>query len=378
MADAATLGSRLSAARAVTISQKTGNAPAATAASTPSASDTSSSDSTPTEATTSSTPAVDSVIGDKGGEKKADEGKTSDDGDNKPKTPEELTKAFTSLDKREKKFKTKRREWEADVKKKDEEFAKARQEIISEHGKVTALQRSVEQKHAWVVKGQQAWDNSDPVEFARAIEKMAKGASLAAITRWLAGAAEKPAAAQAQPDPEREAFAREKAEWERQRAAEAAKGDDSKKQREQAKQREEAKGRLAQAFANHPFLVNPDDPKKPDPDALNDAFEAVAKAMKHRKPGETAKVVAKRTLDELHARELRRLKKLGIDPKPAAASSKTGEPPKKQETNGKTGERLAEPPPTSKNGKAPSLDDTRAARIAAAKRMSEMQRRGVS
>lgn len=371
MADPATLDSRLSAARAVTTSQKTGNAPAATA-STPTTDK--ASDSTPADSA-STTPTVDAITGSE--DKKPDTDKTSDDGDNKPKTPEELTKAFTSLDKREKKFKAKRREWEASVKEKDAEFAKAKQELIGEHARITALQRSVEQKHAWVVKGQQAWDNSDPVEFAKAIEKMAKGASLAAVTRWLAGAAEKPAAAQAQPDPEREAFQREKAEWERQRAAEAAKGDDSKKQREQAKQREEAKGRIAQAFAKHPFLVNPDDPKAPDPDALNDAFEAVAKAMKHRKPGETAKVVAKRTLDELHARELRRLKKLGLEPKaPAAASGKPGEP-KKTETNGKPAERLAEPPPTSKNGKAPSLDDTRAARIAAAKRMSEQQRRGV-
>jgi hypothetical protein len=374
VSDASTLGARLSAARAVTTSQKTGNAPAAS--STPAAtSEASSTDSTSTEATTSSTPTVDSVIGDKVDAKTED--KSSDDGDNKPKTPEELTKAFTSLDKREKKFKTKRREWEASVKEKDAEFAKAKQELISEHSRITALQRSVQEKHAWVVKGQQAWDNSDPVEFAKAIEKMAKGASLAAITRWLAGAAEKPAAAQSQPDPEREAFAREKAEWERQRAAEAAKGDDSKKQREQAKQREEAKGRLAQAFAKHAFLVNPDDPKNADPDALNDAFEAVAKAMKHRRPGETAKVVAKRTLDELHARELRRLRKLGVEPKAPSASSKPGTQAKKTETNGKPGERLAEPPPTSKNGKAPSLDDTRAARIAAARRMSEQQRRGV-
>lgn len=376
MADAATLGSRLSAARAVTTSQKTGNAPAAS--STPAAtSEASSTDATSTEtsASTSSTPTVDSVIGDKADAKTED--KSSDEGDNKPKTPEELTKAFTSLDKREKKFKTKRREWEASVKEKDAEFAKAKQELISEHSRITALQRSVQEKHAWVVKGQQAWDNSDPVEFAKAIEKMAKGASLAAVTRWLAGAAEKPAAAQSQSDPEREAFAREKAEWERQRAAEAAKGDDSKKQREQARQREEAKVRLAQAFAKHPFLVNPDDPKTPDRRALGEAFEAVREAMKHRKPGETGRQVAKRTLDELHADELRRLRKLGVEPKAPAASSKPGTQTKKPESNGKPGERLAEPPPTSKNGKAPSLDDTRAARIAAARRMSEQQRRGV-
>lgn len=372
MADPATLDSRLSAARAVTTSQKTGNAPAA-ASDTPTTDK--ASDSTPADSA-STTPTVDAITGSE--DKKPEETKSgADDGDNKPKTPEELTKAFTSLDKREKKFKTKRREWEASVKEKDAEFAKAKQELISEHARITALQRSVEQKHAWVVKGQQAWDNSDPVEFAKAIEKMAKGASLAAVTRWLAGAAEKPAAAQSQPDPEREAWQREKAEWERQRAAEAARGDDSKKQREQAKQREEAKGRLGQAFEKHPFLVNPDDPKSADPDALDEAFEAVTKAMKHRKPGETAKVVAKRTLDELQARELRRLKKLGLEPKAPAASGKAPAASKKTEANGSTAERLAEPPPTSKNGKAPSLDDTRAARIAAAKRMSEQQRRGV-
>lgn len=372
MADAATLGSRLSAARAVTTAQTSGASASAPAA--PTSADSSSSESTSTTEAKSTTPALDSVTSSES-KTEGDESKTStDDKSDATKTPEELTKAFVSLDKRQKKFAQKKKDWEANVKTKDEEHAKARKELISEHARITALQRHVEQKHAWVAKGQQAWDNSDPVEFAKAIEKMAKGASLAAITRWLAGAAEKPASvAQAQPSEEEQAWKREKAEHERQKAAEAAKGDEAKKTRDQGKQREEAKGRLAEAFAKHPFLVNPDDPKKPDPDALETAFGKVAAAMKHRKPGETSKQVATRVLDELHAAEVRRLKRLGLEPKTPAAASKKGEA--KPET--KEGSRLPPPPPTNKNAAPPSLDDTRAQRIAAAQRMTEQQRRGV-
>ena len=123
---------------------------------------------------------------------------------------------------------------------------------------------------------------------------------------------------------------------------------------------------------NHP--VNPDDPKSPDPDALGEAFQAYEAAFKAKAPGETARDVAKRVLDGLHARELRRAKKLGLAPTTPAT------PPAKP-TNGKgttkDGERLPPPPPSNKAAKPATLDETRAARMAAAKRMTELQRRGV-
>jgi hypothetical protein len=309
--------------------------------------------------------------------------KSSDD-DSKPKSADEVTKSFIRLGKREQKLKTRQKEWNEAVAKKeaehaarDADFAKARQELITENSRLTALQRQIREKHEWVAKGQQAWDNDDPVGFAKAVEKMGKGASLAQITRWLAGAGDRPKEQQrsAEPSQEEQTWRAEKAEWERQRAADAAKGDSTKKQREEAKQRDEAKGRLASAFVSHPFLKNPDDPKKPDPDALDEAFEKIRGAMKHRRPGETAKEVAKRTLDELHAREVRKLKRLGLEPKTETKQSK-GKDEKKGDSS-KPGERLPEPPATNRDAKPMSLDATRAARIAHARRLTEQQRRGV-
>jgi hypothetical protein len=223
-----------------------------------------------------------------------------------------------------------------------------------------------------VARGQQSWDNDDKLGFAKAVEKMAKGASLASITRWLAGVEEKPTAAK--PSGEEEAWRRDKAEWERQRAADAAKSDGSKNERASAEKRDQAKGRLAAAFAKHPFLVNPDDPKKADPDAVAEAFEAYEAAFKAKASGETARAVAKRVLDGLHAREVRRAKKLGLTPaSPASPPAK----PANGKGTAKDGERLPPPPPSNKSTKPATLDETRAARMAAAKRMTELQRRGV-
>jgi len=373
----------MAAARAVTTSMTSGSAAAKPAASaTPAPSEPEKkSDASPLEGgkddSDSKAPALFDAPKD---DKKESEAEKDDD--SKPKTADEVTKSFIRLGKREQKFKTKQKEWnqavakkEAEHAAKEEEFGKARKELINENNRLTALQRQISEKHAWVAHGQQAWDNDDKVGFAKAIEKMAKGASLAQITRWLADAGDKPKAPAApQPSSEEQAWRREKAEWERQRAEEAAKGDTSKKQKDEAKQRDEAKVRLAEAFVKHPFLANPDDPKKPDPDALEEAFEKIRGAMKHRKPGETAKQVATRVLDELHAREVRRLKRMGLEPK--TETKKKDE--KKDESQQKPGQRLPEPPASNRESKTPSLDATRAHRIAAAKRMTEQQRRGVA
>jgi len=377
LADASTLSSRLSAARAVTNTQTGGAAPAPTngastssapAASTGSPAADASKPTGTAPADAKETPAVD-----------ADKGTSDDtkaDGGDKPQTPEELKKHFVAIDRREKKLKRQRKEWEADKKAKESEFTKAREELVQENNRISALQRHVEQKHAWVAKGQQAWDNDDKVGFAKAIEKMAKGASLAAITQWLAGATDKPAgAAKAEPSEEEQGWRREKAEWERKQAEERAKAEGSKKETASAEKRDQAKGRIAVAFARHPFLANPDDPQKPDPDALQEAFERWEGAMKHRRPGQTAREVAKEVLDQLHAREVRRLKRLGIEPKTAAPAN--GKGAAKGTEGRKQGERLPEPPPTNRGVKPPSLDETRANRIAAARRMTEQQRRGV-
>lgn len=363
----------MAAAKAVTSAQSSGSAPSTSVA-------------TPKPAAVSASTDTDSgepkegelaapLFGDKAEDKPAETDDAKADGDS-PKTPEELTKGFARLTKREKKLRRERRELAKQQETKEAEFAKARQEIITEHGKVVSLQRAVNEKFGWVAKGQQAYDNDDRVGFAKAIEKMGRGASLAQITRWLAEAGEKPAAqTQSQPSDEEQAWRREKAEWERQRAEEQNKGKTAKTQQEQAQAREQAKGRLASAFATHPFLQNPDDPKKPDPDALDEAFERVSAAIKAKRPGESAKIVAKRALDELHAREVRKLKRFGLEPKAGAAPKKEE---KKVEIKPAKGERLPPPPSTKKDESTVNLDASRAERIARARRMTEQQRRGVA
>jgi len=389
MGDPKTLETRLAQARAVTNAQKPSAAPSAPA------------EAAPSKPAPAAKPADTIESGDDGGDpesgesaltrliesdddKSADADKSSDEGEEKPKTQDELTKSFIRLGKREDKLKKKQKEWREDVAKKDAEHAKkeaefktARQELINEHNRITALQRQASERFGWVAKGQQAWDNDDKIEFARAIEKMGKGAPLSRITQWLAGVGDKPSApAKPQPSQEEQDWRREKAEWERQRAEQAGKGDESKKEQDTEKSRAEAKARVAVAFAQHPFLKNPDDPKKPDPDALDEAFDKIRAALKQKKPGELPRQVAKRVLDELHAREVRRLKRLGLEPK---VESKTKDKNDKSgSSKDKPGQRLPEPPPSNGSGKKPSLSDTRAARIAQAKRMTEQQRRGVA
>lgn len=296
-----------------------------------------------------------------------------DDAKDSSKTPDELKRGYVRLEKRETKHREKVRAWKKQVADKEAEFSKAREELIKESGRISALQRQAEQRFGWAARGEQAWDAQDKVAFAKAIERMGKGASLAQITQWLAGALDQQpkGSAKQEPSAEEQAWRREKADWERQRAEEAQKAEGAKKETASAQKREAARKTFTTEFAKHPFLQNPDDPKQPDPDALREAFEAWEHGMKHRNVGETAREVAKRVLDGLHARELRKLKRFGLEPKVASKAAKTAEGEKKQ------GERLPEPPPTNKNGKPPSADETRASRIAAARRMSEMQRRGI-
>lgn len=366
MADSATLGSRLTAARAITTTQTSGTpAPAATP---PKASEPAQTAEVQASSTTASTSPAAATSAEEQGKPGGDDTEGKADA---PKTPEELKKQFVAIDRREKKLKRQRKEWEESKKAHEAAVEKAKLELIEENRRISALQRGVEQKFGWAARGEQAWDGQDKVAFAKAIERMAKGASLASITQWLAGALDhQPKGAEKkEPNAEEEAWRREKAEFERKQAEERAKAEGSKKEQSSAERREQAKARLASAFGKHPYLANPDEPGKPDPDALNEALGKVAEAMKSRRVGETPNQVAKRVLDELHAREVRRLKRLGLEPKTPAASAKPAE---------KQGERLPEPPPTNRNGKPPSPDETRAHRIAAARRMTELQRRGVS
>lgn len=278
------------------------------------------------------------------------------------------TKAFKALSVRERKHAER-------VRRDQDMIAKAKTELQADSARASNLLRHTEQKFGWVAKAEQAWEDGRYVDFAKAVERMAKGSSLATITQRIASAGmgkTEPAT------PEERALAESRATlkaerdaFEKQKADEKAAAEKAKGQQSISEKRATALGKFAATHKAHPFLKNPDDPEGPDPDALAEAFQAYEQSWKNGRFEKTPKQV----LDELHAREVRKLKRLGITPAAAAqaapvakAGTSTGKPPPKP--------RLAEPPKTA-GGKRPSLDDTRESRIALARRMTEQQTRGM-
>ena len=279
-------------------------------------------------------------------------------------------KAFKALSVREQKH-------AARVKRDLDLVNKAKGELQQDSTRASNLLRHADQKYGWIAKTEAAWEAQDYVGFAKGIERLAKGASLATITQRIASAgmgksepaspeAQAVAAELAQRRSDREAF-------EKQRADEKAAAEKSKGQQSLSEKRTVALGKFGTTHRQHAFLTNPDDPNTPDPDALKEAFEAYEATWKNGRFEKTPKQV----LDELHTREMRKLKRLGITPAAAAqaapvakAGTSTGNgtrtPPK----------RLAEPPAT-KGGRAASLDETRESRVALARRLTEQQTRGL-
>ncbi len=237
-------------------------------------------------------------------------------------------------------------------------ISKAKSELTEESVRVSNLIRHGEQKYGWVARGEQAWDNDDLVGFAKAVEKMAKGASLATITQKLAGAGTPKTPEDKELAEQRATMRKEREAWEAEKAAEKAKAEKAAGAQTTAQKRETAMTKVGATLKSHPFMVNPDKPGEPDPEALEEVFAAYEKSWENGRFTKTVKEIA----DGLHAREIRKAKRLGIVP--AAPPVVTRKPTT----------RLPVPPPTP--GKAVNHDETRAARIAAALRMSEQQRRG--
>lgn len=290
------------------------------------------------------------------------------------KLPEPTLKAFRSISRREAKLK-------ADTEKHSKKTAddkvaidKAKGEIASESARVSNLLRQIDQKHSWVIKTEKAWDAEDWVGVAKGIEKLCKGASLATITQKLAAAGSGTGTTRSTADRElsdREAeLKRREDAHAAERAREQAERDKAASAKTTTERRTESKTKFGQALAKHPFLANPDEPGKVDPDALEEAFKAYEASWDGKKFTKTAKGAA----DELHARELRRIKRLGLvpaaaAPAPAPKAKETPVPPTKTR-------RLPEPPPT-KTGKPPSPADTLDSRIALARRITEQATRGL-
>lgn len=262
------------------------------------------------------------------------------------------------------------------------EIARAKHEIHQESVKVSNSRRENDQRYGWIGQTERAWDAGDMVTVAKSFERMCRGASLATITQRIAnahmGKSEPLTGEQQQLENGRAQLRKEQDDWNKRQAEEKANRDKEQGQRSLAEQRETALGKFGESHAKHPFLANPDDPEAPDPESLSEAFGAYEKAWNEWKAGKRTKPTPKQVLDELHGKEVRKLKRLGITP---AAGGTVAAPPKAgtSSANGKVtapkGQRLPEPPRT--NGKPPSRDDTRASRIALAKKITEQQTRGM-
>ena len=254
---------------------------------------------------------------------------------------------------------------------------KAKGELQQDSTRASNLLRHTEQKFGWIARTEAAWEAQDYVGFAKGIERLAKGASLATITQRIAsagmGKAEPASAEERALAADRAALKAERDAFEKQKNDEKAAADKAKGQQSVTEKRTTALGKFGATHKQHPFLANPDDPKAPDPDALKEAFEAYEATWKNGRFEKTPKQV----LDELHQREVRKLKRLGITPAAAAQAAPVA---KAGTTNGTKAtppaRRLAEPP-ASKGGRGPTLDETRESRVALARRMTEQQTRGL-
>lgn len=265
------------------------------------------------------------------------------------------------LDTREQELKERDRDFE-------EKRARAQQVIADDTRRLSASERELTRRYGTAYELETAWQNEDMLALGKTLERACKGASLAEITQKLAtGKAGKT------PDEKRMAE-RERALEERQ-AAEQRKTAEAEAAKTRAQQREAAIGRVGEGLKAHPYLQMKNDKGETvlDQEALKEVFSAYEASWNGEKFTKTARKCA----DELHEKLVARAKARGLAPAPAA-------PPagKKPPANGKkpvqqrTG--VKEPPRSSSRAAVNTdLESTRANRVAAAKRMVEMQRRGV-
>lgn len=297
------------------------------------------------------------------------------------KIPKVTEQAFIAISKRERKLKDRTEKHDQKVAADRAAITKAKDELARDSTKFANDRRAHEQRFGYAVSGERAWQGGDMVAFARSVERMAGGASLATITQRIAsmslGNGAAPSAGNADPLAEdRKRLADERAALDKRKRDEAEAKEREQQQRTHAEQRATALGKFGEKHAQHPFLANPDEPGKADPEALGEAFGLFEKRWTEWRAGKRElKPTPKGVLDELHQREVRRLKRLGLTPAapaaaapaPAAAKPRAPAPPPPR--------RLPEPPRT--NAPPPSRDDTRASRIALARKVTEQQMRGV-
>lgn len=288
------------------------------------------------------------------------------------------TKAFKALSSQRRKHALQVKRDHETAQKQQGELSRAKNEIHQDSVKLSNQRRDLDNRFGWIGQTERAWEAGDMVGFAKGVERMAKGASLATITQRIAsahmGKSEPASLEQRQLEDGRAQLRKEQDDWQKKQADEKAARDKEQGQRSLSEQRQTALSKFGESHARHPFLSNPDDPKAAEPEALEEAFAVYEKQFEAWKAGKRQfKPTPKQVLDELHQKQVRQLKRLGITPA-AAASVATAA---KAGTNNRPAPkpRLAEPPRT--NGKPPTRDDTRASRVALAKKITEQQTRGM-
>lgn len=255
----------------------------------------------------------------------------------------------------------------------EEAKGRAQQAIAEDSRRLSEAERNFTRKFGSSFAIEQAWENEDALALGKALEKACKGASLAEITQRLASG-------KAGKTPEERQLAEARRKLDEDRAALERKGQDAEAQKRQQQSREAAVGRIGEALKTHPYLQTKDEKTGAvvmDQEALAEVFGAYEASWNGEKFTKTARQCA----DELQEKLLARAKARGLAVVPAAApaggkapAGKTppAAPPRKPAPRGK------EPPRSQKgSGAALDLNASRDARIAQARRMVEMQRRGV-
>lgn len=259
----------------------------------------------------------------------------------------------------------------------DHEFnearARAQQQIAEDSRRVSAQERGLIQKYGWAHQLEQAWDSGDTVALAKALEKGCKGASLATITQQLASGKQGKT-----PEELRAAEDRRKAD--EAKAAEDRQKQSAEEKKQLEQKREAAVVRVGEALKEHPYLIttNEKGEKVQDAEALKEVFELYEASWNGEKFTKTARKCA----DELQEKLVARAKARGLAPAPAPAAApagKNGKPAPSGKPRPPQRSGVREPPRTATHprGTPQDLDASRANRLAQARRLTEMQRRGV-
>ena len=282
-----------------------------------------------------------------------------------------VRRAFRAFQHRERKAAERERKQTERESQFDAARARAQHGIAEDSRRVAAQERGLIQKYGWAHEFTEAWEAEDMLRVSKALEKGAKGASLATITQKLASG-------KTGKTPEERETAERLKKLEEAKTAERTKEQQESDKKAQAGKREAAVGRVAETLKEHPYVqtTNEKGEKVVDTEAVTEVFDAYEASWNGEKFTKTARKCA----DELQEKLLARAKARGLGAAPAAAPGKNGKPaPAAAQRKPAPRAGVREPPrsSTAARGTPQNLDQTRENRLAQARRLTEMQRRGV-